>query len=164
MLGCIRFRVKYPVPKPWEVPLVFQIRALRVDDYDRLIDLWKAAGLEHKPRGRDRRICIEQEMAGPSSVFLVAEEKGEMIGAVLGTHDGRKGWINRLAVAPAHRRRGVGQALVDAAEERLVAIGIRIVTCLIEDWNTESMAFFEGIGYVEHRECVYYSKRMEPDV
>ena len=143
---------------------MIQIRVLHVDDYDRLVELWEVAGLEHRPRGRDRRICIEQEIAGPSSVFLVAEEEGEMVGAVLGTHDGRKGWINRLAVSPAHRRKGVGEALVDAVKGRLEAIGIRIVTCLIEDWNTESMKFFEAIGFVEHRECIYYSNRMDPDV
>ena len=143
---------------------MLRIRPLRPDDYDRLIRLWDEAGLDHRPLGRDRRAAIEREIAGPSSVFLVAEEDGQMVGVVLGTHDGRKGWINRLAVAPGVRGRGIGRALVDAVEAQLEACGIGIVTCLIEEWNADSMRFFEAIGYVEHRECVYYSKRMRPDI
>jgi len=146
------------------VSAVAEIRALRPEDYDELIALWERAGLSHRPKGRDRREGLERELEGPMSVFLAAEEDGMMIGAVLGTHDGRKGWINRLAVDPAHRRRGVGQALVRGVEARLGDLGIDIVTCLIEDWNKDSIAFFESIGYLEHRECIYYSKRRHPDV
>ena len=143
---------------------MISIRALRSDESDRMIELWEEAGLACKPRGRDHRAHIEREIAGPSSVYLVAEENGRMVGVVLGTHDGRKGWINRLAVAPEHRRKGIGKALLSAVEERLAAIGIGIVTCLIEDWNAESIEFFEGAGYVEHREIVYFAKRMSPDI
>jgi ribosomal protein S18 acetylase RimI-like enzyme len=143
---------------------VISIRALRADEIDRMIELWEQAALDYRPRGRDQRAHIEREIAGPNSVFLVAEEDGRMAGVVLGTHDGRKGWINRLAVAPEHRRQGIATALVRAVEERLATMGIGIVTCLIEDWNAESIKFFEAIGYVEHREIIYFAKRMDPDI
>lgn len=83
------------------------------------------------------------------------------MGAVLGTHDGRKGWINRLVVAPSHRRRGIAKALVHAVEERLAELGIDVVACLIEDWNQDSMEFFSAIGYVYDKEVLYYSKRRD---
>ncbi len=141
-----------------------RIRDLKPGDYDELIALWEAAGLPYRPRGRDGRKRIAREIGGACSIFLAAEERGEsLVGAVLGTHDGRKGWINRLAVRPEHRGRGIGSALVAAVEERLRAMGIEIVTCLIEDWNEESMAFFERIGYVRHPDIVYFSKRRSPE-
>jgi ribosomal protein S18 acetylase RimI-like enzyme len=143
---------------------VYRIRPLRPDDYDDLIALWQSAGLSYRPKGRDRPEQIERELEGSTSIFLAAECGGRMVGAVLGTHDGRKGWINRLAVAPTHRREGIARALVAAVEARLGDLGIEITTCLIEEWNRESMAFFESIGYTEHRECIYYSKRSQPDV
>ena len=142
---------------------MIRIRPLRDEDYDQLVELWTAAGLSHRPKGRDRREAIAAEISGPCSVFLAADSDGEMIGAVLGTHDGRKGWINRLAVHPEHRRKGIGNALVEAVEERLNDLGIHIVTCLIETWNQDSVTFFTRIGYVEHDECKYYSKRRSPD-
>jgi len=141
-----------------------RIRDLKAEDYDELIALWGAAGLPYRPRGRDGRDRIAREIAGDCSIFLAAEERGErLVGAVLGTHDGRKGWINRLAVRPERRGRGIGRALVAAVEERLRAMGIEIVTCLIEDWNEESMVFFERIGYVRHPDIVYFSKRRSPE-
>ena len=73
--------------------------------------LWQEGGLPYRPDGRDRRERIARELAGPCSIFLAAEEDGRLVGAVLGTQDGRKGWINRLVVAPSRRRKGVGEAL-----------------------------------------------------
>ena len=141
-----------------------RIRDLEPEDYDELVALWDASGLPYRPRGRDGRDRIAREIVGDCSIFLAAEEQeGRLVGAVLGTHDGRKGWINRLAVLPERRGRGIGRALVAAVEERLRAMGIEIVTCLIEDWNEPSMAFFERIGYVRHPDIVYFSKRRSPE-
>ncbi|MBU0596123.1 GNAT family N-acetyltransferase [Candidatus Bipolaricaulota bacterium] len=141
-----------------------RIRELTISDYDAIVRLWEESGLPYRPEGRDRRDRIAHEIDGSCSVFLGAEEDGTLVGAVLGTHDGRKGWINRLVVAPTHRKRGIGAALVAEVERRLAELGIEIVTCLIETWNTGSMSFFEGLGFVEHGECVYYSKRKNPNV
>ena len=140
------------------------IRELSIDDYDRLIDLWDRSALPYKPHGRDARERIARELQGPSAIFLVAEIDGELVGSVLGTHDGRKGWINRLCVAPEHRGNGIGRELVREVEERLEKLGIEIVTCLIETWNGGSMAFFAALGYVRHDDIVYFSKRKGPEV
>ena len=139
-----------------------RIRALTIGDYDALVRLWQEGGLPYRPDGRDRRERIARELEGPSSVFLGAEEDGRLVGAILGTHDGRKGWINRLVVAPSHRRRGVGQALVAEVEKRLAELGIEVIACLIEDWNRDSMEFFAAVGYVHDEEVLYYSKRKDP--
>ena len=134
-----------------------------MDDYDDLIRLWEAAGLPSRPHGRDSRDAIARQMEEDTSIFLGAEEDGKLVGAVLGTHDGRKGWINRLAVHPTHRRRGIGRALVCAVEARLEAMGIGIIGSLIEDWNDDSVAFFARLGYVAHTDIVYFSKRRSPE-
>ncbi len=140
-----------------------EIRDLGPEDYDALAALWEEVGLPYRFHGRDGRERIAREIEGDCSIFLAAEEEGRLIGAVLGTHDGRKGWVNRLAVLPEHRGRGIGSALIADVERKLLEKGIEIVTCLIEDWNENSMAFFERIGYVPHRDIVYYSKRRSPD-
>jgi len=140
------------------------IRELAPDDYDRLTELWEKAHLSYRPNGRDRHKQITGEIAGTKSIFLIAEREGNIIGSILGTHDGRKGWINRLAVAPEYRRAGVASALVGEVEQRLAKLGIEIVACLIEDWNSDSQAFFERLGYHLHSDIHYYSKRRHPEV
>ena len=141
-----------------------KIRDLSLADYDALVLLWKRGGLPYRPHGRDAREKIGRELAGDSAVFLAAEIEGQLVGAVLGTHDGRKGWINRLVVAPECRREGIARALVDAVTERLAARGIHIVTCLIEDWNTASAEFFESLGFIRHEDIAYYSRREDESV
>jgi ribosomal protein S18 acetylase RimI-like enzyme len=147
-----------------EVHCDVTIRTFTIRDYEPLIDLWKTARLPHKPGGRDAYDRIEREIQGAGAIFLVAESEGELIGSVFASHDGRKGWINRLAVAPPYRRRGIARRLIDEAEKRLSAAGIEIVACLIEDWNADSKLFFEKIGYHRFDKISYFTKKKHPDV
>ncbi len=140
------------------------LREMRPEDYDAVIKLWEAAGLPYKPRGRDSRSAIEQQLRLPTAIYLVAELDGQIVGSVLGTHDGRKGWINRVAVHPDHRRKGIARRLVEAVERRCLELGIEIFAALIEDWNETSMKVFARLGYVKHDDIFYYSKRLHPDV
>jgi GNAT superfamily N-acetyltransferase len=87
-----------------------------------------------------------------------------VVGTVLATHDGRKGWINRLAVAAALRRRGIGARLIRAAEEWLASEGMDILAGLIEDGNVVSISVFEALGYKKHPEIIYFAKRKYPGV
>jgi ribosomal protein S18 acetylase RimI-like enzyme len=91
-------------------------------------------------------------------------KKGRLVGAVLGTHDGRKGWINRLTVAPAYRHRGIAARLVAEVEKRLRRTGIAIISALIEDGNQTSMQAFARLGYEERRDIVYFVKRRRADI
>ncbi len=82
---------------------------------------------------------------------------------VFGTHDGRKGWINRLAVAPSFQHRGIATRLVAEVEARLEARGLEVVAALIEDGHEGSMHFFERLGYAFHHDIHYFSKMKTPD-
>ncbi len=139
------------------------IRQLAPEDYDRIVEIWIKSGLPYKPLGRDTREHFQLEIDQDTAMFLGAEIDGALVGVVLGTHDGRKGWINRLAVLPDHRGRGIGKALVMETEQRINKLGIKIVTCLIEGGNNSSEGFFESSGYIRHPNITYFSKRQSPD-
>jgi ribosomal protein S18 acetylase RimI-like enzyme len=140
-----------------------RIRDFRIEDYDAVIGLWTEAGLPFRSEGRDRREAIARELEDRRSLFLVAEEGERVVGVVFGTHDGRKGWVNRLAVAPDCRRRGLAKVLVAEVEARLRRLGIVIVACLIEEENAISQTAFAKLGYARHPEIIYYAKRFTPD-
>ncbi|MCI2424850.1 GNAT family N-acetyltransferase [Candidatus Acetothermia bacterium] len=141
-----------------------KIRRLTRDDYEALCALWKEAGLPFKPNGRDQQEKIAQQIESPCSIFLAAEQEGEFVGVILGTHDSRKGWINRLAVSPRYQQQGIATRLVSAVEEQLREQGIEIIAVLIEDWNKISLRLFERLGYMRHDDIVYYTKRKDPKV
>jgi ribosomal protein S18 acetylase RimI-like enzyme len=141
-----------------------KIRVLTIKDYDEIIDLWKVAGLPFKPHGRDSREAIAWQMHENPDFFLGAFENGRLIGIVILSCDGRKGWINRLAVHPQHQRQGIAKALIVEGERILRKHGIRIFCALIEDYNEVSKNLFRKCGYVEHRDIIYFSKRDSEEI
>ena len=141
-----------------------KLRELRIGDYDALIKLWEKSQLPYKPKGRDRRDKIKHELKSSNTIFYVAECDGQIIGSIFGTHDGRKGWINRLAVHPEYRGRGIARKLVTRVEEDLNNMGIDIIACLVEGWNHDSIRAFKAMGYSEFEDIVYFTKRKYPEV
>ena len=151
-------------------------RLFKIDDYQDLISLWNKAGLPCKTTGRDSLVSICRELRYSENKtqqinssqnigeLILAFVDNTLIGSILATTDGRKGWINRLAIDPSHRNMGLALDLIKKGEESLQAKGIKIIACLIEDQNKPSIALFAKAGYVYHKDISYYSKRDNSDV
>ncbi len=140
------------------------IREFRMEDYDRVMELWAEGRLPLKPQGRDSRGQIERQIGLPNVIFLVAEVEGRVVGTVMATHDGRKGWINRLSVDAKLRKQKIGSRLVAEAEARFEFLGLELYACLIEEGNAVSIALFESLGYTSRPDILYFSKRKYPGV
>jgi N-acetylglutamate synthase len=140
-----------------------QIRFLTRDDIPDLLALWSAAKLSIRPSGRDHADCLAAEMRDYPRNFLGAYSGRQLVGACLATWDGRRGWINRLAVHPQSRRSGVAQQLVAAAEAELKSRGARVIAALVEPGNAPSLALFARCGYRDTPRAIYLSKREDPD-
>jgi ribosomal protein S18 acetylase RimI-like enzyme len=136
-----------------------EIRKLTINNYEDMVKLWSRAKLPFKPNGRDSRKALATQMKANPDFFLGAFEGNRLIGTVIISCDMRKGWINRLAVDPEYRLRGVAQTLIAELEKILQKHGIKIVCALIEDDNAASKKLFKKLGYVEHRDIIYFSKR-----
>lgn len=140
------------------------IRKMKTSDYDDLIKLWTEADLPYRPRGRDRKNKISGELQNPSTNILLMEYEHNIIGSIFATHDGRKGWINRLTIIPKFRNKGLAIKLITEAENILIQQGIEIIACLIENWNKQSMKLFQKTGYKKHTDIIYFTKRLNQDV
>ena len=141
------------------VKVFFRIKKLRINDYDSLIKFWNDAKLPYRPKGRDSRKELRCQLKLPYINFLVADKSGKVIGSICGSHDGRRGWINRLAVLPEYQRKGVARRLVKEVEKWFHKSDIWITCSLIEDWNKTSINFIQRIGYKKHTDILYFSKR-----
>lgn len=142
----------------------FQIHGLTMKDYDQMVQLWETCGLPFRPRGRDSRRAIKAQMRADPDFFLGAFEDSHLIGTVIISCEGRKGWINRLAVDPEHRRKGIARALIVEAERVLRERGIRVYCVLIKDSNESSRNLFKKAGYKELKDIRYFSKRDSEEV
>ena len=60
--------------------------------------------------------------------------------------------------------KGIARKLVNVVENKFLELGIEIFACCIEDWNIESLIFFEKLGYIGYKDIIYYTKRKYPEV
>jgi ribosomal protein S18 acetylase RimI-like enzyme len=140
------------------------IRKLTIDDYPDAVELWGKVGLEIRLNGRDNPNRVEKQLKSENVILLGKFGGGVLLGVVLVTHDGRKGWLNRLAVNPDYQRKGVAKELIISAEKLLFEeIGIEIYSALVSKENLTSNIFFESVGYEKWDEISYFSKRIRPD-
>ena len=126
----------------------FSIREFRYpDDYPAVIDLWQNAGPGIHVRRSDQPEGIELKLQRDPDLFLIAEADGQMVGAVLGGFDGRRGMMYHLAVAESHRRQGIGLALMEELERRLRAKGCIRYYLLVTKDNESAVKFYEDYGW-----------------
>ncbi len=139
------------------------IKELSIADYDDIIRVWSIAGLPFKPKGRESRPVMEKEMANPNCAYYGLFSGEAMIGVVIANFDGRRGWINRLAIDPDYRGQNLGGKLIARGEEFLRAAGALVLCALIEEINYPSVSCFQNNGYNCEHEIKYFTKRSSPD-
>ena len=96
-------------------------RAARPGDAEAILDFWLRA--TEAPSSTDDLEGIQTLLRRDPDAMLLAEDDGRIVGTVVAAWDGWRGRIYRLAVEPAARGRGLGRALVAAAERRLRDLG-----------------------------------------
>lgn len=127
----------------------FAIRDFRFpEDYPAVFALWSHAGPGIHLRKSDEPGEIAKKLLRDPDLFLVAEADGEIVGAVVGGFDGRRGMVYHLAVSPEKRQYGIGQGLMDELENRLRAKGCIRCTLLVDPANNDSIRFYENRGWI----------------
>ena len=121
------------------------IRAYRDGDLGAVVALWQECGLTRpwNPPAAD----IALARASGHGELLVGEIEGRVVGTVMVGHDGHRGWVYYMAVAPALQRGGLGSRLLRAAEAWVRARGVRKLELMIRDANSAVAGFYESCGY-----------------
>jgi ribosomal protein S18 acetylase RimI-like enzyme len=139
-------------------------RRLTIDDYEEMLRVWDVSGLPYKPNGRESRSMLAAEISRDHCAAFGVFDGAKLVGLTLVNYDGRRGWINRLAVDPDYRGLGLATELIQMSEEFLSQYGEVIVCGLIEEMNSPSMELFTKNGYTCMRSITYWSKRPRPDL
>jgi ribosomal protein S18 acetylase RimI-like enzyme len=116
-------------------------------DYAAVYALWQASAPGVRVGQSDTPDEIARKLRRDPDLFLVAERGSQMIGAVLGGFDGRRGLVYHLAVAAEARGQGVGTALMTELEARLAAKGCRKYYLLVTPENLGVIAFYQRLGW-----------------
>jgi len=137
-----------------------EIRPFADADEPHVVALWQRTGLTRP--WNDPRRDIARKRRVQRELFLVATASERIVGTIMAGYDGHRGWINYLAVDGEQRRRGIGRALMAAAEQGLAALGCPKVNLQIRSGNAEALAFYERLGFVRD-DVVSVGKRLERD-
>jgi len=122
------------------------VRPMVQADLSEAIALWTAAEGVSVAEG-DSPAELAAYLARNPDASQVAYVGGTLVGAVLAGHDGRRGLLYHLAVAPSQRGRGLGRILASQALEVLRGQSIRRVLILVAADNPAGRSFWLHCGW-----------------
>jgi len=124
----------------------YQVRSMSIADYDAVLDLMRQTpGVSL--RDADGREATARYLARNPGLSFVAVAEGRIVGCVMCGHDGRRGYLQHLAVLPAWRRQGIAGALVQACLEALEPLGILKTHIDVLRSNTAAQAYWARRGW-----------------
>lgn len=136
----------------------FQIIIYKPEFQNAIVNLWKECNLivpQNDPvEDIKRKVDFQPEL------FYVSLLNNEVIGSIMAGYEGHRGWINYLAVAPKHQRKGYGKKLVQKAINELAKMGCAKINLQVRRTNTKVIDFYKNIGFKED-DVVSLGKRLK---
>jgi ribosomal protein S18 acetylase RimI-like enzyme len=96
-------------------------------------------------RAADRTVLVARDngvVVGMVDVFVKAPREGE------GVVPRSVAVVDDVAVREAHRRRGIGRALLEAARDWAASKGAEAMQLHVWSWNAPARELYERLGYV----------------
>lgn len=136
------------------------IRAFTLQDQTAVIALWQACGLTRA--WNDPAQDIARKLTVQPELFLVGTVYDTVIASVMAGYEGHRGWVNYLAVSPAHQRQSHARQLMREVERLLLERGCPKINLQIRSSNVAVIAFYQHIGYAQD-EVVSMGRRLIVD-
>ena len=118
-----------------------ELKTITIKDYNRLIPFWQENYFVNEHDSKERFGLFLEKNPGLS---IFAEEDGRIVGTVLGSYDGRRGYIQKLVVEKSKRRMGIGEQLVRKILELLHDAGVSYIPLTVEK---ELVSFYQHCGF-----------------
>ena len=120
-----------------------ELRSIRTTDAEAILDLDRLA---FEPIWQLSRESLAVAIIQASSASLV-EENGAIIGYQITTGSPFGAHLARLAVLPAHQRKGLGTALVNDAALSVQELGLGMLSVNTQENNHSSRKLYEKMGF-----------------
>ena len=129
---------------------------MQISDYEKIIAFWQEVeGV--KLRDADSREGIEKYLKRNPGLSFVAEKNGKIAGTIMAGHDGKRGYIQHLAVKADKRRSGIASTLLSICLEALKKEGIVKSHVLVLGDNEPAKSYWQNRGWVKREDIEVYS-------
>ncbi|HEY4132434.1 MAG TPA: GNAT family N-acetyltransferase [Gemmatimonadaceae bacterium] len=124
------------------------IRKFTSDDYDDVVDLWRRSSGVTLRDVDAREPLLAYIARNPGLSFVAtAPDAGRIVGAVLCGTDGRRGYLQHLAVDADYQRQGIGRGLAERCVAELAKQGIMKCHLMVIAGNDRAREFWTRIGW-----------------
>lgn len=134
------------------------IRYMNLNDYEKVVNLWRESNLKIEIDGADSYDSIKKSLEFMPQLHIVAEDKGLIVGVIIGSYDYRKGYLHRLAIKKEYRRQGIAKKLMSYGERELIKLGASRIDGLIFKGNSISKSLLKKMGYEPAYNVTYFTK------
>jgi len=122
-----------------------RLAAMTMEHYARVFRLWEAAEVALRPADAADRVA--RYLARNPGLSVVALFEARIVGVAMAGHDGRCGFIQRVAVDADWRRRGIAQRMVAFCLAGLMAEAVTWVHLDVVVGNATAERFWIGQGF-----------------
>ena len=135
----------------------YKIRRMTIEDYEGVRKLWMSIhGFAIRSIDDSKEGVTRFLKRNPDTSTVAVDEKGEIVGAILCGHDGRRGCLYHVCVREDCRRCGIGKDMVVFCMNALKAEGINKVSLIAFTRNHIGNAFWKCIGWTKREDLNYY--------
>lgn len=120
-------------------------------DADDVMAFWSTAA-EDSHRPPDSTDAVLRLIGRDPEALILAVDNEVVVGSIIVGWDGWRCHLYRLAVAPTHRRQGIGRRLVELAEERFASYGGSRADAMVLDDNAQAHGVWSTAGYARQPE------------
>ena len=132
------------------------VRVMQLDDHAQLERLWTPEGMESSQE------YLQAVLNRNPDTCFVVEEDGRILAAACGLYDGRRGFVQSVAVLPDERGRGYGRMVVQATVDALLRLGTKRIRLFVKKTNGTVPQFYEKLGF-EIQDATHYMGLRLPD-
>lgn len=134
-------------------------RSMNKEDCKDVLDFWaNSPGVYLHKNGEDTVDGISAYLDRNPGLSFIAELDGQIIGAILCGHDGRRGIIHHLAVDNKYARSGIGKKLLRLSVEQLKANNIKKSMLFVLKENDIGEAFYKSLYWKEEDGVKIFAK------
>ena len=129
---------------------------MTIEDHDAVIGLLTATSGVRLREADSREATARYLERNPGLNFIALIDES-IVGCVMCGHDGRRGYLQHLAVSQQHRRRGIGSALVKACLAKLESLGILKTHIDVLVGNQQAHDFWRRRGWHQRDDIQRFS-------